>query len=340
MNNFCFHLVCTSFIVILLSLPLAAQERHSYRVCSQNLYRYGEKHAIKSPQGKKQREYLVSRMSKAACSLIALQEVTGKNEREASRVLDSLVQSLQARTAKSYEVILSRTNDSYIRNAFLVSKNDFLIEDVEYWNDHLVPQFDYRGAPRGHARGPLAVTLRTHALPQNRLFVVTDHLKSKTRAWKDPTNTEFEFGRVSSAAHIKNQLLKKRSNNAIEIFLGDRNTDTGSATAHVLSGALSFGDFKRNGVCEISSYGSPLCDKTAYKKPDFIPVLETLRKENKKEIYTYKTFRPEILDEVYIFEEDMRYIKNRFNEISAGVEGEYKKGSDHLLIWVEIFLYV
>lgn len=326
------------FLVLFFSVNCFAENQRTYRVCSQNLYRYGEKHSIKSPKGKKQRDFLVSRISEANCSVVAFQELVGKNKYQAEQTLVSLSEELKKATNKDYQLFLANSNDRLIRNAFLVTSSDFIIEKVENWSHNILPNLDFRGSPKTHARGPLFLQLKPKSASNKNIIIVTEHFKSKTRAWKDPTNTQFEFLRAAAAADIKNQLLELKSNNAIEIFLGDRNSGPSSASAQVLSGRLHFDDFKRGGACRITEFGSPLCHKEVNRRPDFIPIIETLGSKLRKEIYTYKARKPTIIDEVYVFEEDLGYVKNDFDQILAGVIGETYKGSDHLLVWLDVRL--
>jgi|GEM_PF-4269835 len=53
-------------------------------------------------------------------------------------------------------------------------------------------------------------------------------------------------------------LINKASQDIL-ILLGDRNSNIGSASYHVLKGSLSFYDFKLN-LCQLSKSLNPVCD--------------------------------------------------------------------------------
>ncbi len=326
-------------IVIFAQSCTSAQDR-GYRICTQNLFRLGEKHSFDSPQFQKQVDYLAKRISKANCSVVALQEVVGRDSTKSQKILNLLVKAISSLNHKTFEIVLGESNDRYIRNAFFVSKSEFSIERSENWNHNTLPKLDIRSSPWSYSRGPLAITIK----PVDRavgfeFLIVNDHLKSKSRGWKDKTGTSFEIARVLSAAAIKEKISRMKKDELIEVFLGDRNTNESGASAQILSGRVSITDFSRNGGCEISKEGSALCPASQYKLPDMTPLIESANKTKRVPLATYRHgSKKQILDEIYVFNEDQKYFTDSVGRIKAGTEGEFRKGSDHLLAWVEFVL--
>jgi hypothetical protein len=307
------------------------------RICTQNLYRLGSNKDYEDPRYLKQQAYLVKRMTNANCSLVALQEVPIANS---DKVLENLTREISKKNGKVFEIIVGESNTKEITNAFIVSKSDFVVKKIESFKDSMLPKFDSRDRPWTYSRGPLAITLKSKLNDkQIELFVVNDHLKSKSGGWKDRSETNFENFRVLSAAGIKNKLLDKRNDKIIEIFLGDRNANQNSASSLIFSGRVHLEDFQKNGNCEISEKGSALCPSDSYDKPDMIPLLETAGDKSQMPFSTFKYGKEsELLDEIYVFIEDDHFFKDKIGRYRAGVEGEYRKGSDHLLSWVELSL--
>lgn len=132
----------------------------------------------------------------------------------------------------------------------------------------------------------------------------------------------------------------QRSKEYIELMLGDRNTDFGSSTDKILSGELALENFIEQAGCRIlEGSGDPLCPESSYKNPDFVPLLEKKSKNEHLDLSTHKfRGRGNILDEIYISAEDFDKTLDNSGQISVGVEGVFRKGSDHLLSWVEVNL--
>lgn len=310
-------------------------------ICTQNLFRLGEKDNIKSPQFEKQMAYLIGRIKSADCDFVGLQEVAGKNIRESEKIIATFTSNVSRQLNKDFEYILSKSNDNFIRNGALVSKDNFYIEHVENWNHNVLPKLDIRSAPWSYSRGPLVIKLKLKNSEDRdaikELYIVNDHLKSKSRGWKDNTNTNYEFARLLSAAGIKESMNSIKSSSMIEVFLGDRNSGESSATAQLLQGRLDLDNFRRGGSCEVSTEGSALCPQNAYKKPDMIPLVEFSNTKRNRPLATFKMGRKEeILDEIYVYDEDKQYVEDRNGRLAVGVEGEFRKGSDHLLSWVRL----
>ena len=326
-------------LCLFIGVQNVAADGNTFKVCSQNIYRLGEKGSFKDNQFQSQLSWLVKRIVNADCSIVALQEVPSKGNKVSTQILEILANNIKGRNGKTFEIVLSNSNDSYIRNAFLVS-TDFSIVKSENWNHDSLPKLDIRSAPWSYARGPLALWLKAKKINSDfEIFIVTDHLKSKSKGWKDPNGSQYELSRVLSAASIKRKFLENKSVKTLEIYLGDRNAGPSGASSQVLQGRVSFDDFKRGGHCEISSEGSALCSPGAYDVPDMVPVLETLAAKTNRDLGTFKMGRKEeILDEIYVFKDDEKLIQDKVGRIKAGVEGEFRKGSDHLLSWVEISL--
>ncbi len=90
-------------------------------ICSQNVYRYGDEKSSRNEEKKaRQLQYLVSRFKRARCDVIALQEVPGEEEEISKAILDEISEELFRRTSKRFTPVIGRSNDRFIRNAFLV----------------------------------------------------------------------------------------------------------------------------------------------------------------------------------------------------------------------------
>lgn len=320
------------------------------RVCTLNMHRLGEKTAsIKNPDFRTQMNFLSKRVRDASCDVVALQEVPGKTKEISQKNLEPFIHSLNrdssktGRGVRSFEVVLADSNDSFIRNAVLYDANIFSLKSEKSWNRQFLPKLDTRSAPWSHVRGPLSVILEHKKKGQRDILIVNYHLKSKASGWKDPAGTKYELQRMIAATAIRDiplQLIKeKKTNDPIVILLGDRNSDVSGAASEVLSGRLDKNDFSKNGSCRISEEGTALCPADVYKEVEMIPLLQKKASMQGIEIGTYRfRNRLQILDEIYINKKYFSRASSTRGVPQAGTEGEFLKGSDHLLGYVSISL--
>ncbi len=313
------------------------------RVCTQNLFRLGDR-GLESTFYKEQIAYLVERIVEARCSVVALQEVAGNNK-QSREILSRLTELLNSNfSGAKFNFLIGDSNDKYIRNAYIYNSSAVkLLSKKSLYHDSL-PRLSFRSAPWSYVRGPLIAEFSLQEVGnQKKLVLINYHLKSKSRGYKDKTGLDFELSRVISAAGIREEIdafMKSQSQDYVEILLGDRNADSESATASIFSGILDLDDFRGSQPCEIERSGEASCEMDHYTKASFIEVLASKNLQESTKLYTHQyRGRGSILDEIYVSAEDFSRIESSDNkQIKAGVVGEFKKGSDHLLSWVEVSL--
>lgn len=317
-------------------------DRDSIRICSQNIFRLGDR-GVDSRDFDSQAEALVRRIKNVRCEVVALQEIPGNME-QSKRVIEKFVRMLDSSIGSkvSYKEILAQSNDSYIRNGLLYNELLFKVHNVTNMYHDSLPRLSSNSAPWSYARGPLMVELRLTDSNQKGLVLINYHQKSKSKGFKDKTGLDFELFRLASAGGIRERIddfMKSNSESYVEVLLGDRNSETDSASALVLSGELDMEDFRGSKSCEILPNGAPDCERYHFSKPTFVPVLASKNKDESNQLATHR-YRSNlsILDEIYISSEDSDRVKADNGRIRAGTEGEFGEGSDHLLSWIEVSL--
>jgi endonuclease/exonuclease/phosphatase family metal-dependent hydrolase len=331
----------TCYILVSVLFLTESYADSTVTICSLNLYRLGEKGLKKdSTKVTSQVGFLVKRILDAECDIVGLQELVGKQMKESKKVISFLTSSLKDAQKslpepRIFRSVLAQSNDAWNRNAFIFDENRFLLKYKKSWNRQALPKLDIRSAPWSHTRGPLLIVLEPKSADAKSLMLVNYHLKSKASGWKDPLGTKFEYGRMLAAAGIR-ELLEKEAlslNEApLRVLLGDRNTNSSGAASEVLSGRLVISDFSKKSSCSISPEGTALCPPEGYRLPDMIPLLQKKQSESGVSMGTFKLGkREEILDEIYIPEEDLFRVRNEQGLLRVRTEGDYRKGSDHLL---------
>ena len=315
----------------------------SLRICSQNLFRFGEIKRRRKPA--KQKQYLVKRMKKARCDIIALQEVIGESRSEALSIIAPLAESLQKATKREFAAYAAEENAGNMRNGFLVAADIGRVQSVASWHRQALPRLQVLGPPRRWHRGPLAlhIALAGAKGPQD-LLVVSMHLKSKYEHWKDPSGTSYEIERMESAEALRELSLKKAQElgpKTTLIVLGDRNSQIFSASAHILEGQRLLGDFRSNSHCSLTTELSPDCGGRE-KEPRRLLGLFAHQKrlcKGKCNIASYRYRRKgELIDEVYLRPKELHLVQKDDKSLRIGLEGQFFKGSDHLLLWAELDL--
>ncbi len=341
------------------SVPsLLSDKQQSLKICSLNMNNFGAKPVArdntkitKAKNTKKENQNtskkkelfsekqavqlkaLVERVKNVDCDIVALQEGYGKTTNVVKNNIAKFVTALTSATKIPYRYELARTNDKYIRNAFVYKEKIGIVSFKNLYRA-AVPRLNPESSSRRFPRGPLAMEVN---LSQNifatprKLYLLNYHLKSKVGGWKDMSELDFELNRIETAEAIRNIAddVRKNDTSKVIILLGDRNSDTGSATDDVLNGRLYLNDFKD--VCKIekrdlNSYcagfekHSPIFIGSIFKKLGPVGLARSYKYKNKYYLY----------DEIYIDNYHSYLVKD------AGTYGEFGKGSDHLLTWIEI----
>ena len=340
--------------VIVLSFPsipvLAADsppQVNSYRICTQNLFRYGEKIGKKNF---KQRDYLIERFLGARCDVIALQEVYGEDAKQAKRILSSLTTAIKDNSGEEFGYVVGDGFDPHIRNGYLFRYSSARIRNTRSLHNLLLPKLQPIGPNEKHLRDPLVVSLDfvLAAQPQPKkiiLVLMNFHLKSKHQGYQDPSGTNFEMVRMQAAESIRNAVLAeaeelKHQQNVIVIpvMLGDRNNHEGSPTDIVMRGELVLDNFGRGGPCKLDMDEEVECSSQVIRAPvQFISLLQHFNQLNSGySLYTYKYRNErESIDDILILPSQIEYFSKR-GRPQVGVYGKFFRGSDHKLVWAEI----
>jgi len=295
-------------------------------VCSQNLARVG-----KEPFGKKQdsvqlqRDYLVSRFIEAECDVIAVQEVYGRTKQDAEKNLAQLVRVLEQVGGDKFLFFVGEAEYDEIRNGFLVrSKVGRIKHQTSPFNPNLPKLFSAQRSLRP-TRLPFSIQIDIAESAKD-LLLINIHFKSKVGGFKDPTGTDFETVRMQSAEQARTfaEELDASRADVISVILGDRNSGPQSATDYLLEGSLQLEDFRRG--CELRQNLSPDC--SARRPPRFRALLN-LKRDGGSTRYRGSE---ELIDNIYLESDYYSSLK----ALPVGLEGEFSRGSDHKLLWVEL----
>lgn len=321
-------------------------------ICSQNLEIYGTFKQIRSRSPGKTLEdvrrktsELVSRMTKAKCDVIAVQEVLGDKKEESELAMQQLVQELRLQTNRIFDFILGDTAEGPLRVGFLVAKDRCSIESSLSYTKVELPTLSPQQKPRVFPRPPLEIQIqvkpRGESVARN-VVLVNMHLKSKAGGKDDPTGLGWETARMEMAEGLRRiiELRMKQSLASAEtpiVILGDRNADFDSASARILEGSLSLKEFQGEAPCRLSKNGVPLCQPGFQKPQKFFSVL-SLDPEVRGIGGTF-VFKGDKswLDEILLPQSSLPHAWSQFDR-----EGNYNSGiiflpedaSDHALVWV------
>ena len=138
--------------------PARAEPERRLRVCSQNLYHFGEK-AVRARE-KSQLAYLTKRILRAECDIVAVQEVIGGTESEAATTLSRIAHSWEAAGAEKILSYVGTTKDKFIRNGFLVRSSVGRVVTVKSFLDAPVPSLSPLGPVLFFQRAPMALVQR------------------------------------------------------------------------------------------------------------------------------------------------------------------------------------
>lgn len=329
----------------------------AFTICSQNLERYGSRRLflksnaeLSSSDFERKQKAIVTRIFEARCDAVALQEVLGKNKREAEESAESLASAVSEATGKKYDAVVGETNDEFIRVGFLIDKSSLSLEKVIPFSDDELPKLSQFQRPRFFARLPLQVNLRAQLRNgSNRpLRLVTFHMKSKSGGMKDPAGLMWETVRMESAEKLRT-LIENNDKEAFQtggpllFVLGDRNSDEESATAEIMDGKLHLSSFQSpDPPCMVAKAAKVLCRK-GYD--GFSPVLFSVFSgdpdtKNLPGTHTYKN-TASWLDDIVMPVASLEYAledPSREGDYDSGIISAYPEASDHALVYVRVRL--
>ena len=323
-------LIPSLFILTFYFFSLTQVEAEEFRICTQNLFNYGQGSKKKV---RKQRNYLIQRILKAKCDVIAVQEVLGENKQKAQKHLERFAVALSAKTRKSFQALVGESFDKRIRNGFLLNQRKVKLLKQENYAGTYLPKLQVRGPAKKFSRGPFTVLIEVGGLMQP-LYLINIHFKSKSKSHLDPTRTEYEITRMEMAEAVRK--IAEKQSNAIVLILGDRNSDERSATAMILRGERELRDFSSSGECRLSKYKKPVCSGSLRDR-DFVGLFALRKRRFAKEYpnasYRYKK-RWYLYDEILVPEKELFMFERGNGRLAIGFEGQIYRGSDHKLLWV------
>ena len=169
------------------------------------------------------------------------------------------------------------------------------------------------------------------------------HFKSQRNGWKDPAKRNYESIRMEMASGLRSYAIEKASDydESTLLILGDRNNDIGAASVEVMTGELELKDFSANSSCRVTKSLKPSCNGVSPREPKLIPLFEYRRENSSKRIkkprgsHKYKG-KEHQLDEIYILPKDLPRVVRKTKQVAIGFEGQFYKGSDHKMLWVEL----
>lgn len=318
------------------------------RFCSQNLQRFGQKKKKEIQKHQKQKEFLITRMVRARCSVVALQEIYLNKQGSGEEPMKELVASLQARTGRSFSYYIGKSRDKYIANGFIVAQDIGEIKHIESYSNKSLPKIKSYSPPRYFSRGPVMLELKLNQglveklhLPST-VIIYTMHFKSKHSGWKDPAKTMFEISRMEMAAGLRELAFAKArslTEDSLILLMGDRNNHIGSASVEVMTGELQLEDFDRGAGCIVDKDLAPQCSGVATRAQQLVPLFEYRREHDPRwkagGSHKYRG-KEQLLDEIFVRPADINWVQRPGGQLSIGFEGQFFKGSDHKLIWVEL----
>ena len=316
-------------------------------VCTQNLQNYGCVNCRSREVGGKE-VALVKRFLSAGCDVIAVQELLGKTEEEAKQNLMFLGRALAARSGRSYEAVVGESNDSRIRQGYLVALDRAeVVNKVSYAKAEL-PKIAENQKQRFFSRGPLELQVRVLAFDDSQPKLVTlvnFHFKSQsTKGGSDPSGLQFEPYRMEMAEALRRIVSARHkqslgSGETVLVLLGDRNSHFDTASARIMEGALFLSDFQGTAACRLSKRGLPLCLGGTARRQRYFSVLtgDPQAKRLPGTIRYGDVFS--WFDDIVLPAESLPFAWQHYakaGDYSSGVIYEPKTASDHALVWLRL----
>lgn len=353
----CFIFDCAKVIPALAANKVDTRGEAELRLCTQNLEQYGAPPPALA--GKKQNrkgksaeefrqekeDFLIARLLAARCDVVAVQEVHGASSGQAGVNLRRLAARLAEKSGRRFESFVGETLRQPIFNGFLVALDAVEVEAVDSsYNWENLPKLQPLGPSRKFMRSPLGITLKVrgkNGKSSRRIFLLNIHLKSKRDGWKDPTGSDYETSRMEMAEKAREIAVRKgelRGEEDLEIILGDRNSTAQSASAEILSGTLQLSDFF-NKYCRLFDREQVKCKQGARRAPQFVGLFA--KKGEEETAFRYSgsfSYRQQLafIDEILVETKHLWIFRNERKVLAAGLEGVFRKGSDHKLLWTEL----
>ncbi len=286
---------------------------------------------------------LAKRMITGECDVVAVQELLGANEAEATENLTRIAKVLHFHTGRVFDVIVGKTNDPVSRVGYLMATDRVeMLAQVSY-NRVELPKILPKERPRFFLRGPLELQLSVRGRNGSKSKIVTVvnfHLKSKGGRERDPAELEWETYRMQMAEAIR-RIVESRherafgSGETLLVLLGDRNSNFDSAANDILSGTLTLDDFKLKGGCRLSKRGVAFCQKEKHRPLRLFSLLQSDPQTKTltgtfhlRNVYSW-------LDDILVSQETMRFAWENYaieGDYTSFVINEPADVSDHALI--------
>ncbi len=323
----------TILVYLLISPAFAAT---TTRICTQNLERVGKPaFGKKKLSVEKQTQFLVERIKEAECDVIAVQEVFGRSKIEAEENLRDFTLALSDAFNDRFVSFVGESQHDEIRNGFIIRERFARLISIFSTEDYEVPKLNPLQRSRSITRKPLAILLDV-AETKRDLLLVNIHLKSKARGFKDPTGLEFETLRMEGAEQVRDFALgsdraaEKEKREVITLILGDRNSRPLSPTDEILMGRRPLKEFRSH--CQVTADLRPECGSSSPQPISFQPLLSPRLRVGS----TKHRGREELIDEIYVESQYLDSLALKKLELDVGAVGEFNKGSDHRLLWIDL----
>lgn len=285
----------TIFLLLLITCgaPLALADVVRFRVCSQNLKRYSSNETAYRPVS---RARLFSEaFIKHRCDLIAVQELLGENEADATTTLRHFSSELTKLTRESYDYFFGPRDTTSLKLAFLLRRDPrFAQPRIQSFHDRPLPRLSPRARLRMPLRGPLLlhVDIVQSGFPSLSLRVLNFHLKSKRHFPPDPAGMKWEGYRMEMAEQLRMVVEEERKHDrgksTVFLVVGDRNSNADSASALVMEGQRHISDFQSLTGCRVLEDFTPSCPRPLHRTPILRSLFSKLRVRSDVGTYLYK----------------------------------------------------
>lgn len=330
--------------------------RPELTVCTQNMKNYGlypesaaRTRGLTPEKFADQERALLTRMQRAGCDVIGVQEIISDSAEKGQRVLEGFAKKLQNMTGRRFRAEAAESGDKYMRTGFLVARDRADVLNMTNYASAELPKFVAKEKPRFFTRGPAEMQIRVKGLdgaPDKTVTIVNFHFKARgsLSGSRDRTGLEFETLRMQMAEALR-RIVENRhaqsfaSGETILVVLGDRNDHSDTASARILEGTLALKSFQSGGTCRLSKRGVPLCQANSVISQRLFSVvtgdpqtgqLQGSHKYGK--VYSW-------LDDILLPAESLPFARadmDTIGDYDSGVVYTPKEASDHALVYVRL----